>query len=201
MDVGVGSFVFSQGVVSAIPLLKNSSHLSAPLLPKLTMVAWKMLPLIGLGLLRVLIVKGAEYPVSMPCHRAQIPQLNDIQEHVSEYGIHWNFFITLAALPPLQVLLHPLLLHSPMLGVGLGITLRKTSDHIVSLLNAHHHYQVHQSILSKTSLQTWAIYAPRTNIMTQNKEGLVSLPGITIIPLLTRNLTVLSLQGISPFTF
>jgi hypothetical protein len=63
MDMGVGSFVFSQGIVSAIPLLKNPSHLSAPMLPKLTAVSLKMLPLIFLGILRVILVKRTEYPV------------------------------------------------------------------------------------------------------------------------------------------
>jgi glucosaminylphosphatidylinositol acyltransferase len=64
MDLGVGSFVFSQGVVSAIPLLKNSSYLSSPLLGKVVKATRKMLPLIFLGLLRVILVKGTEYPVS-----------------------------------------------------------------------------------------------------------------------------------------
>ena len=64
MDMGVGSFVFSQGVVSAFPLLKDPRHLSAPLLPKVTTVAWKMLPLVFLGLLRILLVKSMGYPVS-----------------------------------------------------------------------------------------------------------------------------------------
>lgn len=63
MDMGVGSFVFSQGVVSAIPLLKNPSHLSAPLLSKVISASRKMVPLILLGLLRVILVKGTEYPV------------------------------------------------------------------------------------------------------------------------------------------
>ncbi|KAF8584602.1 GWT1-domain-containing protein [Ramaria rubella] len=149
MDLGVGSFVFSQGVVSAIPLLKNPSHLSAPVFPKLTTVSRKMLPLISLALVRVILVKGSDYP-----------------EHESEYGTYWNFFITLAALPPLQVLLHPIFLRSPMLGVGLGITL------------------LHQFILSNTFLQSWTLNAPRTNIIAQNKEGIVSLPGYLAIHVL-----------------
>jgi len=65
MDLGVGSFVFSQGVVSAIPLLKNPYHLKAPFLPKIIRVTSKSLPIIALGLIRVLLVKGADYPVSL----------------------------------------------------------------------------------------------------------------------------------------
>ena len=64
MDLGVGSFVFSQGVVSAIPLVKNPAHLKDPLLPKVTKVLRKCSPVLLLGLLRTISVKGTEYPVS-----------------------------------------------------------------------------------------------------------------------------------------
>lgn len=66
MDLGVGSFVFSQGIVSAIPLLKNPTYLRNPVLPKLIVVVRKCSPLLVLGLLRTLSVKGADYPVSKP---------------------------------------------------------------------------------------------------------------------------------------
>ncbi|KAG6846088.1 hypothetical protein H0H87_006452 [Tephrocybe sp. NHM501043] len=101
MDLGVGSFVFSQGLVSAIPILKNPSYLSAPALPKVFRVTWKSLPIISLGIIRVLLVKGTEYP-----------------EHESEYGTHWNFFITLALLPIIQVILHPVIKLVPLALIG-----------------------------------------------------------------------------------
>ena len=63
MDLGVGSFVFSQGVVSAIPLLKDPSYLIAPSLSKLIDISRKVLPLLFLGMIRVISVKGTEYPV------------------------------------------------------------------------------------------------------------------------------------------
>ncbi len=64
MDLGVGSFVFSQGVVSAIPILKDMSYLTSPVVPKLIYVTRKSLPIIVLGLVRVLLVKATDYPVS-----------------------------------------------------------------------------------------------------------------------------------------
>ncbi len=64
MDIGVGSFVFSQGIVSAIPLVKNPAYLTAPLLPKVSTVLRKCSPVLLLGLLRMISVKGTEYPVS-----------------------------------------------------------------------------------------------------------------------------------------
>lgn len=63
MDLGVGSFVFSQGIVSAAPIVKDPAHLKMPLTTKVLAVAWKCLPVVVLGLLRTLSVKGMEYPV------------------------------------------------------------------------------------------------------------------------------------------
>jgi len=63
MDLGVGSFVFSQGIVSAIPLVKDAAYLHSPLLSKLLKVTKRSLPVIALGVVRVLLVKGTEYPV------------------------------------------------------------------------------------------------------------------------------------------
>lgn len=63
MDLGVGSFVFSQGFVSALPILKNPGYLSAPALPKAARATFKCLPILVLGLVRVVLVKGTDYPV------------------------------------------------------------------------------------------------------------------------------------------
>ncbi|KAI0816924.1 GWT1-domain-containing protein [Trametes gibbosa] len=149
MDLGVGSFVFSQGIVSAIPLVKNPTYLTQPLLPKLTAVVRKCAPVLVLGLLRTLSVKGTEYP-----------------EHVTEYGVHWNFFITLALIPVLQVILHPLMMRSPisLLGVIVAIS--------------------HQLALSMGGIQGFVLDAPRAGIIAANKEGIVSVTGYLAVHLL-----------------
>ena len=67
MDIGVGSFVFSAGTVSP-------THQS-----KLGRNAYKTLPLLVLGILKYLFVRMSDYHTVM-----------------SEYGVHWNFFMTLA---------------------------------------------------------------------------------------------------------
>ncbi|CAE6496878.1 unnamed protein product [Rhizoctonia solani] len=149
MDLGVGSFVFSQGVVSAVPIIKNPRLLRNPLLPKVLAASKKVIPLLLLGLIRVLAVKGTEYP-----------------EHVTEYGVHWNFFITLALLPPLSTLFHPFIVHAPLSLLGLFLTL------------------VHQVVLTNTSLQDWALGSNRSNLLDQNKEGVVSFIGYLSIHLL-----------------
>ncbi len=64
MDLGVGSFVFSQGLVSAIPFVSQPYYLLEPTVSKLTKTIRKSVPILALGLIRVLLVKGTDYPVS-----------------------------------------------------------------------------------------------------------------------------------------
>ncbi|KAG5639550.1 hypothetical protein H0H81_012221 [Sphagnurus paluster] len=148
MDLGVGSFVFSQGLVSAIPILKNPAYLSAPAISKILSTARKSLPVILIGLVRVLLVKGTEYP-----------------EHESEYGTHWNFFITLALLPIFEVAIHPFIKSIPIALLGVGVTL---TQHI---------------ILSSFGMD-FVLNAPRTGPISANKEGIFSLLGYFAIHLL-----------------
>ena len=69
MDMDVGLFVFSQGIVSAIPiiqLIKNPPDLRPPLMLEILSVLEKSLPVLVLGLLRLVLIKGTQYPVSYP---------------------------------------------------------------------------------------------------------------------------------------
>ncbi|EGO01208.1 hypothetical protein SERLA73DRAFT_121542 [Serpula lacrymans var. lacrymans S7.3] len=149
MDIGVGSFVFSQGIVSAIPMIKDPAYLTAPILPKFLTLSRKLAPIIALGLLRVVLVKGTEYP-----------------EHVTEYGVHWNFFITLAIMPAVQVLLHPIMIHIPLSLLGIWVAV------------------LHQMSLSTMGLKQFVLTAPRTGLLSANKEGVSSLLGYFAIHLL-----------------
>jgi hypothetical protein len=63
MDLGVGSFVFAQGLTLSLPLLKDPKYLSLPLLPKIVDSIRKTLPMLLLGVVRIILVKGSEYPV------------------------------------------------------------------------------------------------------------------------------------------
>ncbi|KAJ4491171.1 GWT1-domain-containing protein [Lentinula edodes] len=149
MDIGVGSFVFSGGIASAIPLIKTPSHLAAPTFPKMLRAMRKSLPIILLGLVRVLLVKGTEYP-----------------EHVSEYGVHWNFFITLALVPVMEVMLHPVMIRVSVTAIGIVVAIFQ------------------QLLLSKFGLSDYVFNAPRVDLISANKEGIVSLPGYFSIHLL-----------------
>lgn len=83
MDIGVGSFVFAQGLMQARKPMASSCN---QLAQQFSLAIRRCLPLFALGFARLLVVKSSNY-----------------QEHVTEYGMHWNFFFTLACLPPLMV--------------------------------------------------------------------------------------------------
>lgn len=69
MDVGVGSFVLSLGIISARPFLRVPSAINPSLNPKTSTMLVKSIkksvPTLLLGLVRVAMVKAADYPVSV----------------------------------------------------------------------------------------------------------------------------------------
>lgn len=80
---------------------------------------------------------------------------------MSEYGIHWNFFFTLGLLPVFGVFFERL---APLIDL-----------HWAALCLS----VVHQYVLGNMNLQYWALAAERTSLLSQNKEGLSSLPGMS----------------------
>lgn len=100
MDVGVGSFVFAAGLVAARQQLKEQLQGHVPSYSgRIASSIKHALPLFALGLARLFSVKNLDYV-----------------EHVSEYGVHWNFFFTLALLGPTTAVLLPILRRLPTLG-------------------------------------------------------------------------------------
>ncbi|ORY90902.1 GPI-anchored wall transfer protein 1 [Leucosporidium creatinivorum] len=144
MDIGVGSFVFSLGLISALPLLRSTER--TPFVSAVWQSAKKSAGVLALGLVRVIMVKGVEYP-----------------EHVSEYGVHWNFFFTMGLLP--------------IFGAALQYLSPLVDFHLMALVIS----VVHQLALSRTALQDWTLNAERISFLSQNKEGIVSLPGYVAI--------------------
>jgi phosphatidylinositol glycan class W len=167
MDVGAGGFVFIAGLTS------RRVTSAASLWPK---VRTKVLPLLVLGVLRLLTIKSTDY-----------------QEHVSEYGVHWNFFFTLAAVtlvsPVLLPRITPLATVKPLSSrsdaAALGVTSSSSSSSsAVARLAAEHLVRalvmvvLHQWLLSDYVGGTHYIEShPRNNVVHANKEGLVSIPG------------------------
>lgn len=150
MDIGVGAFVFSAGVVGARPVLKERAGAEGrgtPLFRRLVYSMRHSLPLLVLGVIRLLSVKGLDYA-----------------EHVTEYGVHWNFFFTLGFLPPFVAVFQSALKYVPsyaalalMLAVG---------------------YQV---LLETTGLKAYILVAPRVDLLSMNREGIFSFFGYLAI--------------------
>ncbi|KAK8032292.1 GWT1-domain-containing protein [Apiospora arundinis] len=148
MDGGVGSFVFSAGVVGARPLLKErATGRTTPLARRLVDSMRHSLPLLVLGVIRLLSVKGLDYA-----------------EHVSEYGVHWNFFFTLGFLPPFVALFQSVLKYVPSYAA------------IAILLGV-----IYQMVLESTNLKAYILLAPRTDLLSKNREGICSFVGYLAI--------------------
>ena len=148
MDVGVGSFVFSAGLVSARPILHARLAGKIRSLGSQLKAAFRAsLPLLVLGFIRLYSVKGLDYA-----------------EHVTEYGVHWNFFFTLAFLPPFVALLQSVSAVVPYTG-------------LVSILIS----SLYQTLLEFTRLKAFMLTAPRTDLLRQNREGLFSFWGYLAI--------------------
>ncbi|KAL9551426.1 hypothetical protein MBANPS3_004270 [Mucor bainieri] len=86
MDVGVGSFVFSSGVVASRAYVHPPANRS--FVSSLVKSIRSAFPILVLGFARFFLTKSVNY-----------------QEHNSEYGLHWNFFFTLGFLPPFVTIL------------------------------------------------------------------------------------------------
>lgn len=149
MDLGVGSFVFSMGLVNCRNLLKEkfqpSSNTKLNYFKSILKSTKVALPILTLGFIRLISVKSVEY-----------------HEHVSEYGYHWNFFFTLGFLPILNSILKPILL--------------KPISSILIIIFIVIFYEI---ILIKFGFLNFIVNEslPRDNLISQNKEGLFSFIG------------------------
>ena len=167
MDLGVGSFVFSAGVVSARAILRGrligvkKEPTSFP--NRLLSSMRHSIPLFVLGLIRLYGVKGLDYA-----------------EHVTEYGVHWNFFFTLAFLPPFVEL-------SDML-----TTVILPSHELLSVLFV----LVYEIVLDNTTLKAYILVSPRgPSILSKNREGIFSFIGYLSIYLAGRGTGMIVIPG------
>jgi phosphatidylinositol glycan class W len=164
MDMGVGSFVFTAGVVSVRSSLKEGTGRRPPLSKRLLTSIRHSIPLLVLGTIRLISVKGLDYA-----------------EHVTEYGIHWNFFFTLGFLPPFVALFQAAFDLVPNYAV-LACTLAA----------------VYEIALDWTSLGSYILIAPRTNLLSKNREGIFSFIGYLAIFLAGQSLGSIALPRQQP---
>lgn len=151
MDMGVGSFVFSMGLVNSRSIIKQKLQTDKP--NKFSIKSYallvltntrKAIPMLVLGIIRLISVKGIEY-----------------QEHVTEYGFYWNFFITLGLLPIFIALLDPVFELLPRFLIAFLIT------------------GGYEILLTNTDLLKFILRSDnRTeSLITMNKEGIFSFWG------------------------
>jgi phosphatidylinositol glycan class W len=164
MDMGVGSFVFTAGVVSVRSSLKEGTGRRPPLSKRLLTSLRHSIPLLVLGTVRLISVKGLDYA-----------------EHVTEYGVHWNFFFTLGFLPPFVALFQAAFDLVPSYAV-LSCTLAA----------------VYEIALDWTSLGSYILVAPRTNLLSKNREGIFSFIGYLAIFLAGQSLGSIALPRQQP---
>lgn len=133
MDVGVGLYVFANGIVAPEVRGKKDSIKSS--------VKGSLILLI-IGILRLILTKLTHYKVSD-----------------REYGVHWNFFITLAFTK---------IFSSCILNV---IKVKYVLLHAISITAAH-------EILIQLSFKKWVFEGQgRETFLDANKEGIVSTIG------------------------
>ncbi|XP_046825738.1 GPI-anchored wall transfer protein 1-like [Vespa crabro] len=146
MDTGVGIFVLANALVA--PEARDfgsqpkegffgtlSRNLKTPLKSSI--------PLLLLGFGRFLAIEFLGY-----------------QRHTTEYGVHWNFFITLAFVKLFTR------------------TITSTISSRYSLLSGIWILAMHEYILTNNGLKEWILSnEPRINFITANREGLMSIPG------------------------
>jgi glucosaminylphosphatidylinositol acyltransferase len=156
MDIGAGSFVVAAGLVSHRARRSSSSTNPQHGWNSRKFVFLRLLPLLLLGFIRLISLKGLEY-----------------QEHVSEYGVHWNFFFTLATL----MLLANLIPNRWEVPLGL--------------------MGIYQLLLSKVGLQNFIETYPRNcleidslvcDIVAANREGIFGTVGYLAIFLFSEQL-------------
>ncbi|XP_034230493.1 uncharacterized protein At4g17910 [Thrips palmi] len=138
MDLGVGLFVIANALVA--PETDSSKSLSVPVLKTFL----QSLPLVILGFGRLIMTAQVDY-----------------QKNVTEYGVHWNFFFTLAFTKVVSCIILKYVDRSTyaygLMFVGLTVT--------------------HEAAL-QLGLQDWVFSnAPRHGIISANREGIASNMG------------------------
>jgi phosphatidylinositol glycan class W len=159
MDLGVGSFVLANAVVSRQARDVSSGNWITGI--KATA------PLLLLGFIRLVTTSGVDYQVKkllrfclkyFSFYKILISLvINYMQVHVTEYGVHWNFFFTLAAISILTSFVNIPAKYCGLLGFAV---LAGYQTWLLSGLNTY--------LLSDER---------GTDIISKNKEGVYSILG------------------------
>merc|ERR1719285_1413160 len=130
MDIGVGSFIFIAGLIS--PQARNK-----PFVKGLISTFRSIVPLLTIGFVRIYLSRAVNY-----------------HSHVSEYGVHWNFFFTISTVSILSFLVP---VWKPWLYFFLGVLI----------------IMAYQYVLGQ-GLEDYILNAPRLDLFSANREGVCS---------------------------
>lgn len=159
MDLGVGATIFSSGLASGCRARRQSRQ------PKPGWSVWRAVladtaatairawPLAALGVSRLVVIKGLGY-----------------QEHVSEYGVHWNFFATLFVIRLVVV------------------SMSRLSSARLRYYLALAAICVYQWFLVHGGLSDFIVHAPRDSLFAMNREGVLGLVGFVAIYYIAQDL-------------
>jgi len=169
MDVGVGTFIFSSAITSryarGIIIHNHKSKVSSTSSVSISSISssassssniYRMLQRLAVLLLGV--------------GRMVVTKALGCQEHVTEYGTHWNFFVTLFCIWGAADVAHGLLPRWCMPWLASFILL------------------TYQLLLSQFSLTDYILSAPRNSFLSANREGIFSLCGFLPLYLLSEHL-------------
>jgi glucosaminylphosphatidylinositol acyltransferase len=159
MDIGAGTFVICSALTSNYARKSSSTTTISPssrtLLQKIFFF-WQKIVVLLLGVGRLVAVKALNY-----------------QEHTSEYGTHWNFFVTLFFIWLLTDCIHIICVFMKW-KESYALPLLS----LVTLLG-------YQYFLLATPLTDFIFNAPRISFLSHNREGILSLFGYVPLYLLT----------------
>eukprot|EP00834_Sanchytrium_tribonematis_P004428 NODE_218_length_12464_cov_0.653781.p3 type:complete len:379 gc:universal NODE_218_length_12464_cov_0.653781:4159-3023(-) len=135
MDIGVGTFIYSGGLMFGLRKSNNVKDTFQKAIP-----VW----ILGIG-------------------RLAAVRLSGYHEHVSEYGVHWNFFLTLGTIPIISSLI------------------QKCTN---SLALTGYFVAVFYQVALHFGLSDYIFFSKRDNLFSQNREGILSCIGYTALWLL-----------------
>lgn len=164
MDVGTSMFIISSALTSRYARGIHRSTLTANMTSNTTIATRNTTTqryrdfiqrgaVLVLGVGRLITLKFLNYP-----------------EHVSEYGIHWNFFVSMFCVWMLADLCHSWFPRWAMPWVASGILF------------------TYQFSLTYLGLSEYILAAPRSNFISANREGIFSLGGLLPLYLLSEHI-------------
>lgn len=145
MDVGVSAVMFSSGFANKL-IVKHKTAKKANFWKELMGSVTGNLGITIAATIRFFLLTGIDY-----------------HDHVTEWGVHWNFFLTIAVLN-----LFIVFVRSSRYTMLYGFSLLVLAE--LASLN--------------WDLKTYVWYAPRTDMISANKEGVLSLAGYFAIQLI-----------------